>query len=259
MIHNIIKDKPTRLFLILGAFFVTNAIVAEVVGVKVFSLEDTIGVNRANFSLFGVHDLSFSLTVGVIPWPIIFVMTDIVNEYYGVKGVRFLSMLTAVMIAFSFFIYYFSIKASPDTSFWVKSYEKEGVPDMQAAYSAIFGQGMNIIIGSISAFIIGQLADAFVFRKIKFITGEKNIWARATLSTLVSQFIDSFVVIYIAFYFFRGVSFGQCTAWALTSYTYKFVIALLFTPVIYLIHGLAEKYLGKQQAAEMKQAAMKGY
>jgi uncharacterized integral membrane protein (TIGR00697 family) len=82
---------------------------------------------------------------------------------------------------------------------------------------------------------------------------------RATLSTLVSQLIDSFIVTYIAFYLFRGVSFGQCTAWAITAYTYKFVIAVLFTPVVYLIHWFAEKYLGKQLAAQMKESAMKGY
>jgi hypothetical protein len=130
---------------------------------------------------------------------------------------------------------------------------------MQAAYTAIFGQGMNIIIGSLAAFLVGQIADAFIFRRIKFLTGEKGIWMRATLSTLVSQLIDSFVVTYIAFYLFKGVSFGQCTAWALTSYTYKFVIAILFTPVVYMIHWLAERYLGKERAAEMKKSAMQGY
>lgn len=130
---------------------------------------------------------------------------------------------------------------------------------MQAAFSAIFGQGMNIIIGSLAAFVVGQITDAFLFRKIKFLTGEKRIWMRATMSTLVSQLIDSFIVTYIAFYLFKGVSLGQCTAWALTAYIYKFVIAVLFTPVVYLIHWLAEKYLGKQLANDMKESAMKGY
>lgn len=259
MIHNIIRDRPTRLFIILGGFFVANAIIAEVIGVKIFSLEDTLGIQRADFSLLNADHLSFSLSVGVIPWPVIFVTTDIINEYYGVKGVRFLSILTAVLISFAFIVFYFAIKTSPDTAWWLTSYEKEGVPNMQSAYSAILGQGMNIIIGSISAFIIGQIADAFIFRKIKFLTGEKGIWMRATLSTLVSQLIDSFVVTYIAFYIFRGVNIGQCTAWALTSYSYKFVIAVLFTPVVYLIHWAAEKYLGKEQAANMKKAAMTGY
>lgn len=259
MIHNIIKDRPTRLFIILAGFFVANALIAEMIGVKIFSLEDTLGVPKADFSLLGSDHLSFGLSVGVLPWPVIFVTTDIINEYYGVKGVRFLSILTAALISFAFIVFYFAIRTSPDTAWWLTSNADAGVPDMQAAYVAIFGQGMNIIIGSITAFVVGQIADAFIFRRIKFLTGEKNIWMRATLSTLVSQLIDSFVVTYIAFYIFKGVDFGQCTAWALTSYTYKFVVAILFTPVVYLIHWLAERYLGRELAAEMKKSAMKGY
>ncbi len=259
MIHNIIRDRPTRLFIILGGFFIANALIAEIIGVKVFSLEDTLNIERADFSLLNAEHLSFSLTVGVLPWPVVFVLTDIVNEYYGVKGVRFLSVLTAVLIAFAFLVFFVAIRVAPDTAWWQHSGVEEGVPDMQAAFASIFGQGMNIIIGSLIAFLLGQIIDAFVFRRIKFVTGENKIWMRATLSTLVSQFIDSFVVIYIAFYIFKGVNFGQCTAWALTAYTYKFLIAILFTPVVYLIHGAAERYLGKEQAAAMKKAAMKGY
>lgn len=258
MIHNIIKDKATRLFLILGGFFIANAIIAEVIGVKIFSLEDTLNIDRANFSLLGTDNLSFSLSVGVIPWPIIFVMTDIINEYYGVKGVRFLSLLTVALIIFAFFIFYFAIHTSPDTNWWQSSNVENGVPDMQAAFTSIFGQGMNIIVGSITAFLIGQLADALIFRRIKAFTGEKRIWMRATMSTMVSQLIDSFVVTYIAFYVFLGVSIGQCTAWALTSYSYKFAIAILFTPIVYVIHWVVERYLGKSLAKEMKLAAMKG-
>jgi len=256
MIHNIIKDKPTKLFIMLAGFFIANAIIAEIIGVKIFSLEDSLGLEKANFSLFGQKGLSFSLTVGVLPWPVVFIMTDIVNEYYGVKGVRFLTLLTVLLIGFSFFVFYFAIRTSPDTNYWLGSYSTQGVPDMQAAFNAIFGQGMNIIIGSLSAFILGQLIDAFVFRKIKTLTGEKSILARATMSTVVSQLIDSVVVTYIAFTIFRGVPVGQTMAWALTAYAYKFVIAILMTPMIYLIHWACESYLGKEVAAEMKKSAM---
>jgi queuosine precursor transporter len=259
MIHNILKDKPTRLFIILGGFFIANAIIAEIIGVKLFSLEDSIGLSKADFSLFGAEHLSFSLSVGVLPWPIVFVMTDIINEYYGVKGVRFLTLLTTALIIFAFFVFFFAIRMSPDTNYWLGSYQKEGVPDMQAAFKAIFGQGMNIIVGSLTAFLLGQLVDSLVFRRIKKWTGEKNIWARSTISTLVSQFIDSVVVTYVAFTIFRGVSVGQSMAWAFTAYAYKFLIALLMTPVIYLIHWGAEKFLGKNTAGEMKKSAMTGY
>lgn len=256
MIKSIVTDKASKLFLILGGFFIANALIAEVIGVKIFSLEDTLGIPRREFSLLGVDGLSFDLPVGVIPWPVIFILTDIINEYYGVRGVKFLTYLTTTLIAFAFLIFYLAIKFSPETHWWIASYSEEGVPDMQAAFAAIFGQGMNIIIGSITAFIVGQIADALVFRRIKKFTGEKRIWMRATLSTLFSQLIDSFIVIYIAFYLFRDVSFAVCTALALTSYSYKFLVAILFTPMVYLIHWIVEKYLGKEKAASMKQAAM---
>ena len=259
MIHQIIKDRPTRLFIILGGFFIANAVVAEIIGVKIFSLEDTLGIQKASFSLFGETNLSFSLSVGVIPWPVVFVMTDIINEYYGVKGVRFLTLLTVALIAFAFFVFYFAIHASPDTRYWILSNNTQGVPDMQAAFKAIFGQGMNIIVGSLTAFVLGQLIDAVVFKKIKSFTGEKHIWARATMSTLVSQFIDSVVVTYVAFTLFRGVPVGQTMAWAFTAYAYKFLIAVLMTPAVYLIHWFCEKYLGPEKAHEMKQAALQNH
>lgn len=256
MIHQIVKDRATRMFIILGGFFIANAIIAEIIGVKIFSLEDTLGIPRASFSLFGEKDLSFSLTVGVIPWPVVFVMTDIINEYYGVKGVRFLTLLTVALIAFAFFVFFFAIRMSPDTKYWVGSGVQGGVPDMQLAFKAIFGQGMNIIVGSLSAFVLGQLIDALVFRKIKALTGEKHIWARATMSTLVSQFIDSVVVTYVAFTLFRGVPVGQTMAWAFTAYAYKFLIAVLMTPMVYVIHWFCERYLGHEKAAAMKASAL---
>lgn len=257
MIHNIIRDKATRLFLVLAGFFIANAILAEIIGVKIFSLEATLGLERADIDLLGEKGLGFSLSVGVLPWPVIFIMTDIINEYYGVKGVRFLSFLAVVLIAFAFVIFYFAIAAVPDEGWRYRDLE-QGVTDQQAAYKQILGQGMNIIIGSITAFIVGQLLDAYIFRLIKKLTGEKLFWMRATISTLVSQWIDSIVVTFIAFYLFKSFSLATVTAWALTAYMYKFLIAVLMTPVLYLVHWLIEKYLGKTKAAEMKLAAMQG-
>lgn len=257
MIHNIMKDRPTKLFMILGGFFLANVIIAEVIGVKIFSLEDTLGLPRASFSMMGQEGLSFNLTVGVIPWPVIFIMTDIINEYYGVRGVRFLTLLTVALVTFAFGVFYFAIHASPDTGYWLGSGKEMGVPDMQAAFNAIFGQGMNIIIGSLAAFVLGQLIDATVFRKIKALTGERAIWARATMSTVVSQFIDSVVVTYVAFTIFRGVPAAQSLSWAFTAYAYKFLVAILMTPIVYLVHYFCESYLGHETARNMKIAALK--
>jgi uncharacterized integral membrane protein (TIGR00697 family) len=255
MIHYIIKDKPTRLFLILGGFFIANTILAEVIGVKLFSLEKTLHMQSANLTLFGESGLGFTLTVGVLIWPVVFIMTDLINEYYGVKGVRFLSILTCIIIMFAFLVFYGAIHLAPD-DFWINSQKENGVPNMQSAFSQVLGQGMNIIFASLTAFLIGQLADATVFKQIKKITGEKGIWMRATVSTLISQLIDTICVSYIYLYFSLGFSFPRVTAIALTGYIYKFSVAIICTPIIYLIHHLIEEYLGKSKAAEMKRSAM---
>jgi queuosine precursor transporter len=260
VIHNIIKDKSTRLFIILGGFFIANALIAEVVGAKLFSLEKTLGLPPAGLVFFG-NDFSFNLTAGVLLWPVVFIMTDIINEYYGPKGVRFLSYLAIILIAYAFIMFSVAISLTP-ADFWAKDYFN-GVPDSNRAFSGIFGQSNSIIVASLIAFFVSQLLDVFVFHKIKEVTGEKKIWLRATVSTLVSQLIDSFVVLFIAFYVAPRLSdsqrpwgFSQVMATCVGNYIYKFAIAVILTPVIYLVHSWIEKYLGKSLAGEMKQAAM---
>jgi uncharacterized integral membrane protein (TIGR00697 family) len=257
MIHSILRDKATRLYIILGAFFVSNALIAEMIGVKLFQLEDVLGFQKADFTLLGQQHLSFVLSVGVLPWPIVFIMTDVINDYYGVRGVRFLTLLTAAIITFAFAVMYFAIHMPPDQGWWMTSSAEQGVPDMQAAFSSIFGQGMNIIVGSLTAFVIGQMLDAWIFRGIKRITGDRRIWLRATGSTIISQLIDSVVVTYVAFWIFKGMSFPLATALVLTAYTYKLIVAVLATPVVYLVHGLVERYLGKERAHAMREAALR--
>lgn len=264
MIHTILRDKSTRLFLILSGFFIANALIAEIIGVKIFSLEKTLGFSPLQLQLLG-NTLSFNLTAGVLLWPVVFILTDLINEYYGQKGVRFLSWLTAGLIAFAFLLFTGAIWLEP-ADFFVSSKQGSGVPNMQIAYQSVLGQGGFIIIGSLTAFLLGQLVDVLVFHQIKKVTGEKYIWLRATGSTLISQFIDSFVVLFIAFYIGTRVSQqGNDFVWplelflavALVNYLYKFVVAIAMTPVIYGVHYLIEQYLGHEKAAEMKRAAMK--
>lgn len=246
------QNKATQLFIILGGFFIANAIIAEFIGVKIFSLEDSLGIERFNLNLFG-HTRSLELSAGVLLWPIVFVMTDVINEYFGKKGVRLLSYLTVGLIGYAFVILYAAIGLTP-TEWWPTSYE--GVPDMQNAFEATFGQGLWIIIGSIAAFLIGQLLDVIIFHRIKKITGEKMIWLRATGSTLISQLVDSFIVLYIAFVLGPPKwPMDLFLAVGLTNYTYKFVMAIGLTPVIYIAHYLIDSYLGKVKAEEMKRLA----
>ena len=119
MVHSIISNKANRLFLILGGFFIANALIAEIIGVKIFSLEQTLGMAPLSLRIFG-NELSFNLTAGVLLWPVVFIMTDLINEYYGTRGVRFLSWLTAGLIVFAFIIFMGAIRLSP-AAFFVTS------------------------------------------------------------------------------------------------------------------------------------------
>ncbi len=253
------KTKESRLLLILGAFFVANAIISELIGVKLFSVEETLGFKKFNLNLFGVPNLSFTMSAGVLTWPVIFIMTDIINEYFGVKQVRFLSILTCILIAFTFIVSWGAMNLVA-ADFWVIQKTNGHETNMVDAFDAIFGQGMWIIVASIIAFIIGQLADVFIFHKIKKVTGERALWLRATGSTIVSQLIDSFVVIFIAFYLNPKYhySWQMVAAIGLVGYTYKFVVALLMTPILYLVHGIIDGYLGKDLSNRMIKMAGRG-
>lgn len=240
----------------MAAFFVANALIAECIGGKLFSLETLLGRDVHPFSLLGENGLTYTLTCGVLLWPIEFIMTDIVNEYYGPKAVRRISLIAVSLIAYAFLMFYLAMSVPADQSFWTGSMQKEGIPNMQTAFSAVLGQGMWIIAGSIAAFLLSQLIDVWVFHKIKKATGEKSVWLRATGSTMVSQLVDSFVVLFIAFYIGKEWSLQRVLAICLVNYSYKAVMAIVLTPVIYLIENFIERYLGKEKVLEMKALAM---
>lgn len=254
MIHRILADKPTKLFTALSAFFVANALIAECIGTKLFSLERTLGLGIHPFTLFGQQNLSYVLTCGVLLWPLEFVLTDVVNEFYGPRAVRRISYTAIALIGYAFLMFYLAIHIPADQGFWKGSGVKDGVPDMQAAFSAIFGQGMLIIFGSLVAFLVSQLVDVYIFHRIKKVTGERKVWLRATGSTLVSQLVDSFIVLGIAF----GAKWGwqRVLAVGLLNYSYKAMMALVLTPLIYLIEGRIAAYFGPETTRQMKEVAM---
>ena len=255
MITNILKDRPTKLFVIFSSFFVANALIAESIGGKIFSLEKLLGLPVHTFTIFGQSGLSFNLTCGVLLWPLEFIMTDIVNEYYGPKAVRRISYTAVALIAYAFIMFYLSMEVPP-ADFWLGTKADQGIPNMQTAFSVIFGQGMWIIVGSLTAFLVSQIVDVTVFHRIKKRTGEKMVWLRATGSTVVSQLVDSFIVLFIAFKLGSNWTWQQVLAICVVNYIYKFTMALVLTPVIYLAEKRIEVYLGRETTAKMKASAM---
>jgi uncharacterized integral membrane protein (TIGR00697 family) len=246
------SKKENKLFLFLSGFFIVNAVVAEFVGNKIFSVEESLGFERLNLSLLNVPGLSFNMSAGVIMWPLVFILTDILNEYFGEKGVRRISNLTVILITYSFIMVFMAMRLTP-SDFWINKNIDGQTINMDLAFNAVFGQGLWIIAGSITAFLSSQIIDVLVFQRIKRATGEKALWLRATGSTIVSQFIDSFVVIFIAFYLNPDYdwSFRMVAAIGLVNYSYKFLIAILMTPLLYIVHAGIDRYLGRDLAEQL--------
>jgi uncharacterized integral membrane protein (TIGR00697 family) len=219
-----LSNKKDIVFLVLAGFFITNAIVAELIGGKLVLF-------------FG----TFTQSIGIVMWPVVFIVTDLVNEFYGRSGVRKLSFITVALIGVTF-LYLFICMQIPAVDFSPVSDEN---------FKKVFGQSMYIMIGSVVAFMISQLVDSGIFWLLRERTGKKMIWLRSTGSTVVSQLVDTFIVQFIAFVipgvwtvdvFLKNASYG---------YVFKLLVALAIIPVIYLVHFWIDKYLGEKTSEEM--------
>ncbi|HYC85878.1 MAG TPA: queuosine precursor transporter [Chryseosolibacter sp.] len=246
------EQKRNRLLVILSGIFITNALLAEIIGAKIFSAESTVGLGPANLNILG-FTMSFDLTAGVLIWPVVFITTDLINEYFGKPGVKKISYLTVALIAYAFVVIFLAIKLPP-AQWWRELPGPDGTTfNMELAFDRVLGQGLRIIIGSLTAFLVGQLVDVFVFQRLRRATGSRMLWLRATGSTLVSQLVDSFVVLFIAFY--NVFPTQQIVAIGITNYIYKFFVAILLTPVIYAGHSIIDNYLGRDYAKRLADQA----
>ena len=222
-------SKKQWLFVFLAGLFITNAVTAELISNKLIEIP-------FSFDLFGNQFGPFVTIVGILPWPVVFLLTDLLNEFYGYKVVRKLSWITAVLIAYCFLIVGLSMN--------IPAVEIPGsnLSD-DASFNKVFGQAQMVIVGSISAFLVSQILDASLFSWIKSKTGERFIWLRSTGSTLISQLIDSYIVLYIGFVLPGTLSFNDFMTIAPTNYVLKILIAILLTPLIYLGHFIIRRFV----------------
>jgi len=231
--NSVLQSKANQrrqwLFVFLVGLFVTNAITAELISNKLIEIP-------VSFSIGDLKMGPFVTIVGVLPWPVVFILTDLLNEFYGEKAVRRVSWITAILIAYCFIIVSIAL-----------TIPAKEIPGSNLAtdveFSKVFGQAQLVIVGSIAAFLFSQLMDASLFHWIKRKTGNRYIWLRSTGSTVISQFIDTCLVLYIGFVLPGNMSIGQFFEIAPTNYFMKLLIAIGLTPIIYLGHYLVKRYL----------------
>lgn len=220
--------RKELVYLILGGIFVTNALLGEILGGKLIQVGP------------------YVMSMGVLPWPVVFLTTDLINEYFGKPGVRKLTMLTVGLILYAFCIIFAAMQ--------IPAAAISPVDDR--SFTNVLGQSLWIIVGSITAFLASQLIDVLVFWMFRDRTGGRHLWLRATGSTAVSQLIDTFIVLGIAFWLPGKIATTDFLGLAFTNYTYKFLIAVSITPLLYVAHGVIDRYLGRDEAAHLIEEAV---
>ena len=234
-----ISNKLFLLYIGLSAFFLGNAVIAQFLGVKIFSINSLIGTGEGS---------GINMSIGVIIWPLVFVTSDILNEYFGRKGVRRISFISAAVILYSSVIT-FSATRMPPAQFWLDTNREIGSGsnfDINLAYNVIFSQGIGIVIGSVTAFLVSQLVDVYIFHYLRGITQHRYLWLRTTGSTVISQLIDSFLILFIAFFVLGNWTMKQVFDVGIVQYLYKVGVAVILTPLVYLAHYAIDRYLGKE-------------
>ncbi|MCP5501558.1 MAG: queuosine precursor transporter [Leptospiraceae bacterium] len=216
--------KPLKLYILLSSIFISFLIMAEVTSSKLFTV-------------FG-----FVMSFGVVPFPATFIVTDLLNEYFGKKVVRFTTFIGMIMILFAFLIIIIGLNIPA----------MQGSPVDDVSFERVFFNSGLIIIGSIIAYLIGQLIDIQVFHFLRKKTQGRYIWLRATGSTIISQLIDSYIVTFIAFSKYKTTP--ELFEISTTNFSYKMLVAIGITPLIYLAHFVIDKYLG-EEAKLLKETA----
>lgn len=202
-----------RMFLVLAAIFLTSLVMANIIGITKF------------VTVFGL-----TIPVGMIAYPITFLATDLISEFYGRRRASFLVWVGLGMNAFMLLIMTIGFYASPD-AIWSEGILKGDNPDAVNTYATVYGYMVRGTIASMIAYLIAQLTDVHLFHFWKELTGGKHLWLRNNGSTMISQILDTIAVISITLY--PTHSFGDIVSIIISGYLFKFFVALVDTPLFY--------------------------
>ncbi|HEU4534302.1 MAG TPA: queuosine precursor transporter, partial [Polyangiaceae bacterium] len=230
-------DRAQRLYVALSALFVSCLLLGDIIGGKAMPTVD--------WTLGGLP-VGGPISVGLIPFPVTFLLTDVINDFYGRRGASFLTLVGAAMAAFAYGVLVLTaaVPAHPDTYF------------TQAEYQKVFGGSAQLFVASIAAYLLGQLLDIHVFQFWKSLTASRHLWLRATGSTLLSQLVDTATINSIFWRWTAAKEWDWIAAKIGREYAIKLVVAVLLTPAVYALHGLITRGLKIAPApAEARRAA----
>lgn len=227
--------SSSKLYVYLCATFVACLLLGDVIGGKTTSLPG-----------FGPFERIGPISVGMIPFPVTFLLTDVINDFYGRKGARFVTMLGFWMAVLAWIVLQISSHAHTDASSYFGRDE----------FQKIFGGSAQLFVASMLAYLIGQFLDIHVFQFWKALTESRHLWLRATGSTVLSQLVDTLTINVIFWGWTASIDsssfLGRMTAadrwgWIFAKigreYGLKVVIAVFMTPLVYALHGAIVRWL----------------
>jgi queuosine precursor transporter len=217
-------DPRHKLFLGLAGTFVTCLLVGDIIGGKLIEGR--------------ILGLPYTTTVGMIPFPVTFLLTDLLNEYYGPKAARFVTWLGFGMAILAFsFIY---LAGTIPIAAFTRDPSWQGVNE--TTFANVFLGSQRMLLASLCAYLFSQLIDIFVFHSLRRWSNNRFLWLRATGSTATSQLIDTIVITFVAW---SGIlSLDKIVNIIFSAYGLKLLIAVGLTPLLYLAHALVQKGLG---------------
>ena len=209
------KLLAQKIYLILGALFITSLVVSNLIFQKFFYW------HPFDMQVFGV-DL-FILSVGILPYPITFLITDLISEIYGKQKAN--QMVTVGIFASIFSIIIISVADS------LPAIADSPVGDV--LFSKVFGSTIIAVFASMITYLLAQFIDIRIYHFWKNLTNGRMLWLRNNFSTFFSQFVDTFTITFLLC-LFEVLKWDQFTGLLVSGFLFKILIALIDTPFLYL-------------------------
>ncbi|MGB5437511.1 MAG: queuosine precursor transporter [Maribacter sp.] len=229
------KDKRLayRVYLYLGAMFITSLVVSNLIFQKFFYWNPFGEVSVLGANLFEV-------SVGILPYPITFLITDLIAEIFGKKKAN--QIVTAGIFA-SFFSMGIILLANH-----VPAIENSPVDD--ATFSSVFALSPIAVLASMLAYLFAQYVDIAIYHFWKRVTKGRHLWIRNNFSTFLSQFIDTFTVVGLLC-IFKVLPWSMFYGLVISGFLFKVFIAVLDTPFLYFFVYLLRKRFGLKIGEEI--------
>ena len=202
------KHHALALYIVLAGLFIASLVVCNLIANKFISLD------------LGFY--TFVLSAGVLPYPITFLITDFLSEFYGRKRTNYVILSGFIALIFVLFV------------IWLGSQFNsiENSPISDSSYDLLFGNSQRVIIASMAAYLFAQLIDVRIFHFWKKVTSGRHLWLRNNFSTIISQLVDTTLVVGIIF--IDTESFGIIGKMILDGWLFKILCALFDTPIMYI-------------------------